>query len=284
MIADEVVSGGSWTITTTLSGFAYPCPSAQDTTALASGATVAVNGAAFGRRGGSRHATVAVRTVSSTLAGQTVACVLQGSADGGTTWDTISDSMNISAPGSVVMTQNGSTLIDMGGFNTLRFRSTDTNVTAYVASAVLSSDGCDWMVAGGSGSELPANAVVNFQWDAPPSAASPQVITGRMLDLNGAPIALARTFKFTLANVAGSGDLDLATNGGFTGVTAGTAVSATGAAVKQIVATTTVAGLVTLQVTNGVAGTSVISASVDGIPKPNLLVLAQAEEATLTFP
>lgn len=279
-------TGGTFTASVKVSGFNKPAEALLQTTSFTRSAATE-NGAAFGRQGGSRYASVQVVCTALVLGAATSISVdLQGSMDG-TTWVNLASTVSVVTTNSQVMQQGGNELIDLGGFNRFRFVAADVGgaATSYTLAGYIGTDGSDWLINdGASASNVSFNSTFAIAdlISVGAEAGNAIAVEYQLLKFDGTPLLGARQIAVVLSDTDLAGDFDLATNATIASATTGTLVAGTGT--NAAVLTTTTAGLFGISVSDAMAETVyVVPGSGRVIPNSSPFVVARADQATAVF-
>ena len=279
----------TWSLSVEWSGMMLAGSSILQTSpSLAFAGASPTNDAVFGRQAGaifaSLQATVAAGFVQN---GATVFANLQGSLDGGTVWVTIAQSIAITAAGSQQVFQDGFPLINLGGFNFLRFQisfvggpptgsvifnlcydSADARAGIYAVSA--------------DAGELPSTTFAIVQADAPTAeAANTRTVTVRLEQADGSPLAAIRRMRAILYVGAGAGLSGLSPNATFSAIALGTAQSAFGT--NTLSFSTDATGVATLSILDAAVETVQLSVLDEGPKTGNPFLIVQTIEVALGY-
>lgn len=285
----EVTSAGfTYTMAISVTAILHDSERFLDTAAFTrTGANV--NSTMVTRRNGTRYLTAQVVCTAVVLgAASSIAVVLQGSPDGGTTWVDISDVTSVAGTGSQVMTQDAVNLMDLGQFQHWRLRTADVGgvATSYAISVYVGSDSCDWFCAVPVGGfEVPvvlSDMLVSVVADAPTvEALDTRTVTLRLLSMDGNPLLRQVLLHLYLSDTSGAGNADLSTNGTFSVVNTGTGITPVGS--NEIVVRTAADGTCDVSVLDAAAETIYLVATGDGLAQPLRTVICQSQQVTLTY-
>jgi len=284
----EDLAAGTFTIVVTLSGVRLPGQAYANIETALTRTAATVNGTTFSRQGGARYASVTVGCTAIVNGGQTVLGRLQGSPDGGTTWITIATSATFDAAGSVILLQDGSDIIDLGGFDTLRFQLFDTGVTSYTCATYLSTDSMDHLLSADAGgpnvADILSDALVNITQDAATVEALDQRnVTLRVETLTGSPLLAERLYKIILSDSINAGDNDLATNAVFGAIIGGDGTLISGGGTNEAIVRSSATGTVTIGIIDAATETVYLMAVEGGVPKAARMLIIECEQQAIAF-
>lgn len=214
---------------------------------------------------------------------------LQGTPDGGTTWQTIA-SASVTADGSVLLEANGEQMFSLSSYANLRFAVADSGPPAGANASFdmvtyLGLDSSDWLSDGedGSGSPFdPSQVFVAVLFSAPSAEVlDTRAIGMQLVDVNGNPILEERLVELIVYDTSLAGNLDLALNATFSAVAVGSAVSGVGT--NRLVVQTNASGQALFAVTDPAVETTFLTAINPDGPAAIPQFIAQAAEVSLAY-
>lgn len=214
---------------------------------------------------------------------------LQGSPDGGTTWETLG-TVAVSGNGSSLMAVNGETFFSLGAYMLFRFVVVDNGVagalTAFTITTFLGIDSSDWtseLDSGSSGTPFdPSEVFVQVLFGAPTAeAANTRTVGFQVVDADGNPILEARRVELILYDTSNAGDVVLALNATFSAVTTGVAIAGVGT--NRVIMTTDATGQGNVSVLDAAVETTFLTAVNPRGPQTTPQIIVAAAQVPLAF-
>jgi hypothetical protein len=216
---------------------------------------------------------------------------LEGSPDGGTTWLTLG-SVSVSGNGSQLISVNGDTFFSLGSYSLLRFSAVDGGgapgaATAYTIDCYLSCDSVDWTMtdeggSSGTGPYDPSNVFIAVEFSSPTvEVANVRTLSLHLHQAGGPQLAAQRRIELILYDTSLAGDMDLASNATFTGVSVGTIIAGTGT--NRLLITTNASGEATVEITDASVESVYCTAVNPAGPQTTPQLIVSAPEVELAF-
>jgi|GEM_PF-3501373 hypothetical protein len=295
---DTGVGPNTYTLAVGVGGVMHDGQGAVQQIAVVRGGVV-TNSTAFGRPKGVRQVTIAGSIPTVVLDGVTRFGIrIQGSADGGTTWADLNQSVFITAAAQPhILGMGGSMCVDLGGMSQIRIQMYDNGgmagvTTNYSGTFFIGYDTGDWAAfetpsASGGGDSSLLSAKVDIP-DATAVAPADASIVVQVTDSSGAPLAGIHNLVLVISDTLNAGDVDLAGVVQFNGISGGgVGTMVAGDNTNRCAVRTDATGLVNVEINDNGAGASTVYVHAEsaGVPHPVGvgMAVAQSDQCTVIF-
>ena len=265
---DTGVGPNTYTLAVGVGGVMHDGQGAVQQIAVVRGGVV-TNSTAFGRPKGVRQVTIAGSIPTVVLDGVTRFGIrIQGSADGGTTWADLNQSVFITAAAQPhILGMGGSMCVDLGGMSQIRIQMYDNGGMAGVTTNY--------------------SAKVDIP-DATAVAPADASIVVQVTDSSGAPLAGIHNLVLVISDTLNAGDVDLAGVVQFNGISGGgVGTMVAGDNTNRCAVRTDATGLVNVEINDNGAGASTVYVHAEsaGVPHPVGvgMAVAQSDQCTVIF-